>query len=132
MASPRPVLAFIAISMAALTPAAAQQSPMPPDIAAKVQEIGRVIDPPKTAVLYAPLQQKEPYPGVKVERDIKYGPADRNVLDVFTPETVSGARPVLIFVHGGGFVAGKNMCRAVHSTTTLCSGRGRTAFSAST
>ena len=33
------------------------------------------------------MQQKEPYQGVKVERDVKYGPADRNLLDVFAPET---------------------------------------------
>ena len=85
---------------------AAQQSPMPEDIAWKLIEIGRVVDPPRTAALYAPLQQKEPYQGVKVERDIHYGPADRNLLDVFTPETASGSRPVLIFVHGGAFIAG--------------------------
>jgi len=84
----------------------AQQSPMPEDLARKLLEIGRVIDPPKTAALYAPLQQKEPYQGVKTERDIKYGPADRNLLDVFTPETNASSRPVLIFIHGGGFVAG--------------------------
>jgi len=106
MASPRLALAFVAISMAATAPAMAQQSPMPPDISAKLQEIGRVIDPPKTAELYAPLQAKGPYPGVRVERDVKYRPAGRNLLDVFTPEPASGARPVLIFVHGGGFVAG--------------------------
>jgi triacylglycerol lipase len=84
----------------------AQQGPMPDDIAWKLVEIGRSIDPPKTAALYAPLQQKEPYAGVKVERDVKYGPADRNRLDVFTPEAASPSRPVLIFVHGGGFVRG--------------------------
>jgi len=44
---------------------------MPADLAAKVAAIGRVIDPPKTAVLYAPLQEKEPYAGVKVLRDAK-------------------------------------------------------------
>ena len=79
---------------------------MPPDIAAKVKEIGRVIDPPKTAAIYAPLQQKEPYAGVKVAFDIKYGPDARNTLDVFTPENATGPLPVFIFVHGGGFVAG--------------------------
>src|SRR5258708_2029566 len=81
---------------------------MPEDIAWKLLEIGRVIDVPKTAAIYAPLQQKEPYAGVKVERDVKYGPADRNLLDVFAPETNSSSpsRPVLIYVHGGGFVAG--------------------------
>jgi acetyl esterase/lipase len=84
----------------------AEGSPMPEEIAWKLQELGRVIDPPKTAPLYAPLQQKEPYPGVKTERDVKYGAAERNLLDVFTPETASSPRPVLIYVHGGAFTAG--------------------------
>lgn len=84
----------------------AQQSPMPEDLASKLLELGRVIDPPKTVALYAPLQEKEPYHGVKVERDVKYGPADRNLLDIFVPETVASARPVLIFVHGGTYVGG--------------------------
>jgi triacylglycerol lipase len=79
---------------------------MPEDIAWKLQELGQVIDAPNTASLYAPLQQKEPYPGVRTERDVKYGPADRNLLDIFMPEAASAARPVFIFVHGGGFVAG--------------------------
>ncbi len=79
---------------------------MPDEIARKLLELGRVIDPPKTAALYAQLQEKEPYPGVKIERDVKYGAADRNLLDVFTPEKASSPRPVLIFVHGGGFTAG--------------------------
>ena len=99
-----PALAVIAAMWAGT--ASAQQTSMPEDIAWKLLEIGRVIDVPKTAALYAPLQQKEPYAGVKTERDVKYGPADRNLLDVFTPETNSSARPVLIFIHGGGFVAG--------------------------
>src|SRR3972149_4407501 len=84
----------------------AANAQMPPDIAAKIKEIGRVIDPPKTAAIYAPLQQKEPYAGVKVALDIKYGPDARNALDVFTPENATGPLPVFIFVHGGGFVAG--------------------------
>jgi acetyl esterase/lipase len=84
----------------------AQQSPMPEDLAWKLLELGRVIDPPKTAALYAPLQEKEPYQGVKTERDVKYGPADRHLLDVFMPEADSSAKPVLIYIHGGAFIAG--------------------------
>lgn len=101
-------LAISALAAAVMIagPALAQQSPMPEDLAWKLLELGRVIDLPKTAALYAPLQQKEPYQGVKIERDLKYGPADRHLLDVFTPETAAPPRPVLIYIHGGGLVAG--------------------------
>jgi acetyl esterase/lipase len=106
MTSARSALIAAIASTAALSPATAQQSPMPEDIAWKLIEIGRVVDPPKTAPLYAPLQEKEPYQGIKVEREIAYAPTSFNRLDVFMPETAAGTRPVLIFVHGGGFVAG--------------------------
>jgi acetyl esterase/lipase len=79
---------------------------MPPDIAKKLAELGRVIDPPATARLYAPLQPKEPYFGFRVERDLKYGPAERNLLDIFMPQVTTSGRPVLIFVHGGAFIGG--------------------------
>jgi triacylglycerol lipase len=80
---------------------AAAFAAVPPDIAAKLKETGRVVDPPGTAKLYRPLQPKAPYPGVKVERDIKYFESDRTVLDVFAPEKGGGSRPVLIYVAGG-------------------------------
>jgi acetyl esterase/lipase len=97
----------LAVMAAVITSTAwAQQSPMPEDLAWKLLELGRVIDPPKTAALYAPIQEKEPYQGVRIERDVKYGPADRHLLDVFMPETGSSLRPVLIFIQGGAFVGG--------------------------
>jgi acetyl esterase/lipase len=95
--------AFAALLIAVSGSALAQ---MPADIAARVKELGVVIDPPGTAAIYAPLQEKEPYAGVKVERDVKYGPDARHALDVFVPEAGSGPRPVLVFVHGGAFVGG--------------------------
>jgi triacylglycerol lipase len=98
--------AWILLAALMAGPASAQQSPMPEDLAWKLLELGRVIDPPKTAALYAPMQEKEPYPGIKIERDVKYGPADRHLLDVFTPEANSSGRPVLIYIHGGAFVGG--------------------------
>ena len=97
-------LALSVVAALLASPAWAQQSPMSEDLAWKLLELGRVIDPPKTVELYAPLQEKEPYQGIKVERDVKYGPADRNLLDIFLPETAAPSRPVLIFVHGGAFV----------------------------
>ncbi len=104
MLLPKPLLVIVAAFIA--NPAWAQQGPMPAQIAATLLELGRVIDPPKTLALYAPLQQKEPYQGVRIEREVKYDAAERNLLDIFVPETAAPPRPVLIFVHGGAFVGG--------------------------
>jgi triacylglycerol lipase len=42
-----------------------------------------------------------------VTRNVRFGPdAQRNLLDVFTPAAAGAPRPVLVFVHGGGFTAG--------------------------
>jgi acetyl esterase/lipase len=61
---------------------------------------------------YAPLQEKAPYDGINVTRDVRYGPAERNLADIFTPATPDSApRPVLLFVHGGGFTAGERQLR---------------------
>jgi acetyl esterase/lipase len=104
----RPVATRIYAVLLALLAAQVQalETGMPPELALKIAEIGRVIDPGKSAPLYIPLQEKEPYAGTKVLRDARYGPDARNLLDVFSPETAGAPRPVLLFVHGGGFVAG--------------------------
>ena len=99
------LMLLVAAGWLGLTSAQAQESPMPDEIAWKLIELGRAIDPPRTAAIYAPLQEKEPYQGIKIQRDVKYGPAERNLLDVFTAEDSTSPRPVLIFVHCGGFVA---------------------------
>ena len=74
---------------------------VPPDIATKLVAIGRGVCVPETAELYAPLQPKPPYAGVKFTRDVSFGPDAKNVLDVAEPETGGGSRPVLIYLSGG-------------------------------
>jgi acetyl esterase/lipase len=98
--------ALAVVAAVTILSARAAESPMPPEIAKKLAELGRVIDPPATAKLYAPLQPTEPYFGVRIERDLKYGPAERNLLDVFMPQATTSGRPVLIFIHGGAFIGG--------------------------
>jgi acetyl esterase/lipase len=82
---------------------------IPADIAAALREIGPKIEGRRTTELYAPLQPKEPYQNVSLTRDVAYGPHPRHVLDVFTaPESdkKSALKPVVVFIHGGGFAAG--------------------------
>jgi acetyl esterase/lipase len=79
---------------------------MPADVATELRTIGARIEAQKTGELYAALQPKEPYSWLEVTRDLKYGPAERNVLDVFTSPEHGRGKPVVVFVHGGGFARG--------------------------
>jgi acetyl esterase/lipase len=98
------VVTLLGAGLASVAPARAQ---MPPDIIPQIEALGRVVDPPNTAKIYAPLQESEPYAGIKVARDVSYGDHARNIVDIFRAETAGAAgRPVLMFVHGGGFVRG--------------------------
>ena len=79
---------------------------MPEDIAAELRAIGARIETQRTAELYAPLQPKEPHAWLEVTRDLEYGPHERNVLDVFNAPEPGANKPVVVFVHGGGFARG--------------------------
>jgi prepilin-type processing-associated H-X9-DG protein len=78
-------------------------------IACRVRRIGTEVHPANLAAsqdLYAPYHEREPYIGVEVTRDAAYGTDPRQRLDVFRAAGHGGGRPVVVFVHGGGFVAG--------------------------
>lgn len=104
---PRRILLLFAVTAFAAGGARAQISALPTEVAEQVRAIGPVSEPVGTAKIFAPLHAKEPYAGVKVQRDVAYGPDVRNKLDIFTPEQRGAQlRPVLIYVHGGAFVRG--------------------------
>ncbi len=81
-----------------------------PTLAQKLRTIGTAISPETitgTAALVAPLHARVPSESVRITRDHRYGPADRNRLDLFESKTAAaGPLPILLFVHGGGFVMG--------------------------
>jgi triacylglycerol lipase len=85
------------------------QAAVPPDIEAQLLKIGQIVDPPCTAKLYRPLMPVNDitsgvtplYPGIKVVRDISFGPNPKDVVDVFTAEKGPESRTVLIYVPGG-------------------------------
>lgn len=59
----------------------------------------------KWRVLFEPFYE-EPSKDVDVIRDERYGIVERNRLDVFFPVSKEPGKPVLLFVHGGGFFSG--------------------------
>jgi acetyl esterase/lipase len=80
----------------------------PEDVRRQIKALGARMGPPvlePTQALFDPLHPSAPYPGVTVTRDHRYGPHERHRLDVFRGESVT-KRPVLLFVHGGGFIGG--------------------------
>jgi len=96
----------LAVLLAFAAGAAAQ---VPKGAAARIKEIGPVLNPEmidEMFKLYTPLMPKAPA-GVAMKEDIAYGDDERQKLDLFAPETGTGRTlPVVIFVHGGGFVGG--------------------------
>lgn len=80
---------------------------MTPDIRAKLLALGPDLAPPMlhgtSALLAAMAAPRDP--AVEVTRDQQYGPDARNRLDVFRRGAPKSA-PVLVYVHGGGFVMG--------------------------
>ena len=104
--------ALVALSLAGCAAVPASKtvevpSVVSPQIAAELLKIGPVVAPPPTEKLYAPLAEREPYAGVKVRRDVRYGSDARHLLDVFTPDKPQANQPVLVFVHGGAFMRGE-------------------------
>ena len=94
-----------AATLAGVLMAGAAAAQVPPEIAAQLRQFGPVVDL-RVGGLYAPLQPKPPYAGVDVARDIAYGPDPLQKLDLWVPTAKAAGRPVLVFVHGGGFVRG--------------------------
>jgi len=102
-------LFFVAALFALTATSGLAPAQVPPDIAEGLRKIGPINDPAGTAKLYAPLfaDQKEPYPNVTAVRDLAYGTDPLQKLDVFSAAPKPGAaKPVVIFIHGGGFERG--------------------------
>ena len=74
----------------------------------EIRNLGTTISPQMIADCMAIYARFVPDPAEatdRIERDITYGPHERHRLDIFTSGGDS-ERPVLVYVHGGGFVGG--------------------------
>lgn len=94
------IAALLLLSCACAAPAQ-----VPPDIAEKTRAAGQTMDP-GSGEPYAALFPPEAWAGVTIERDLAYGPDPLHKLDVYVSGQPGAKRPVLLFVHGGGFTRG--------------------------
>ncbi|MCQ4330835.1 alpha/beta hydrolase [Stutzerimonas stutzeri] len=85
---------------------------MTAELAAQLREAGN--DLPAVAALYEPLLAAQDRSGVRCHVDLIYGDHARHRLDVYQPEQTPPKQgwPVVVFMHGGGFVRGNKEHRA--------------------
>ena len=89
------------------------QQQLPPDVIAQLKALDPEIGPQlaqATWALLTPFHEKAGCTAPKIDRDLAYGNDPRHRLDIHTAgdqdQDHQGGRPVLVFVHGGGFVRG--------------------------
>ncbi|WP_083748891.1 alpha/beta hydrolase [Pelomonas sp. KK5] len=86
---------------------------VPPEIAARLAELGSGFNLPQVQALYEPLLARQPTEGVLRTESRPYGDDERQVLDVYQPASpATSPRPLLLFFHGGGFIRGDKAHKA--------------------
>lgn len=106
-----------ALAIGAGQPAPAQVANMPAEVQQRLREVGPgwgkdiLGNVERTLQVYTPVLAASPKAGVKVTRDIAYGPDARHRLDVHQGEGTTGA-PVVLYFHGGAYVRGERNVNA--------------------
>lgn len=83
---------------------------VPEEQAAQIRAAGKVIDPASFAI-FADLVPPPPYDDVSIASDVAYGSDPAQKLDIYTLNDAPDGeqRPVLVYVHGGGFTGGSKV-----------------------
>lgn len=115
-----PVSLAVLIASIAAQQASAQ---VPENIYQSLLKIGQIVDPACTAKLYRPLMpandyntywapgaaapdpaKLQLYPGMTLSREVRFGPHERDLLDIYVPDAGGNNLPVFMWVPGGGGV----------------------------
>ena len=107
-----PLLLAVAPVWLGASSAGAQMNALPAEVQAAVRAIGPTMGAEGVGRTGDALRPVMPAAQAPTLSDVRYGPDARHRLDVFSPG--AGARPVLVFVHGGGFVGGDKVREGVH------------------
>ena len=82
---------------------------LPADLGRAIRDLGQRFDPEvaqATRSLCNAQHDKAAIAALSVARDLSYGPDPRHRLDIYGGGASATPKPVVIFVHGGAFVAG--------------------------
>jgi triacylglycerol lipase len=80
------------------------------DVPAEIRKLGQKFNPDvlkATYALYKPYQERAPKDGIEITKDLAYGDDARHRLDVYVPAKRPEKAPIVVYVHGGGYVAGE-------------------------
>lgn len=75
----------------------------------QMRAMGPVLNPQVingTGALYAEIHKSTDKGNLNVAKDLHYGPDDKQVMDVYTPQGGGVSRPAVVFIHGGGLTGG--------------------------
>ena len=83
-----------------------------PEVLAQLRSWGSRANMPEVKAFYSQRLAGQDRTGISVACDQPYGPHPRQQMDVYFPQTPGKDRPVLLFLHGGGFIRGDKADRA--------------------
>ncbi|PIT75069.1 alpha/beta hydrolase [Limnohabitans sp. G3-2] len=83
-----------------------------PEVLTQLRQWGGHAPMPEVKAFYGPRTASQETAGIGLAADIPYGEKPRQVMDVYFPDDTSQQRPVLLFLHGGGFIRGDKSDRA--------------------
>lgn len=103
-------MALGTVLLTAAGAASTAQAQVPENIYQEMKKIGHIVDPACTAKLYRGFMPANDYnssanplyPGIKLDRDVSFGPHPKDLVDIFTAEKGGANRTVVIYVPGGG------------------------------
>lgn len=83
-----------------------------PEVLKQLRTWGSRASMPEVKAFYSARQAAQNRTGLGVASDQAYGAHPRQQMDVYFPQTPGDKRPVLLFLHGGGFIRGDKSERA--------------------
>ncbi len=83
-----------------------------PEVLAQLRSWGTRANMPEVKAFFSQRTSDLDRSGLSVVADQAYGPHARQRMDIYFPQNHEPARPVLLYLHGGGFIRGDKSDRA--------------------